>query len=225
MTSRAMLQEKSLDELRVIAASLGVARPRDAAEVQDSSPPSSAPTASRRAPSRCRSRCPPSKRSPRRRRGQRSLEDAAPRRGRGGARGRRRPRARSPREDRWEGGSRSKRRRRRGGGSGSGSGSGGRPTREPYYDEAELEVREGILDLLPRGLRLPPGHRATCPATRRRLRLGQADPPVRPAPGDVLAGPAAPAPQPGEFPALLRIDTVNGIDPERGPGPPPSSAT
>ncbi|RZV41708.1 MAG: transcription termination factor Rho [Acidimicrobiia bacterium] len=95
-----------------------------------------------------------------------------------------------------------RRRRRRGG---------GRP-QEPI-DESELEVREGILDILPEGygfLRctgyLPGDKDVYVPANlvrKNRLRKG-----------DIVSGPVRPARGQEKFPALYRPATVNGMDPE-----------
>nr|MCU0281507.1 hypothetical protein [Acidimicrobiia bacterium] len=126
MTSRAMLQEKSLDELRVIAASLGVP---DHATLQksklitaivgsDGFEASSEPVqielpAIEEVRSADGEGGAPSEASPR-------GEDEAE------GEGAEAPEGEESGEDRWEGGSRNKRRRRRGGGGG------GDPRREPY---------------------------------------------------------------------------------------------
>jgi transcription termination factor Rho len=108
-------------------------------------------------------------------------------------------------EDRWEGGSRKRRRRR--------SGSGGerdRDRREQYYDEADLEVREGILDILPESygfLRVTgylPGERDVYVAANQIRKYGLRK-------GDVVAGPVRPPRTQEKFPALVRIDHVNGM--------------
>ncbi|MBT8212516.1 MAG: transcription termination factor Rho [Acidimicrobiia bacterium] len=95
-----------------------------------------------------------------------------------------------------------RRRRRRGG---------GRP-QEPI-DESELEVREGILDILPEGygfLRctgyLPGDKDVYVPANlvrKNRLRKG-----------DIVSGPVRPARGQEKFPALYRPASVNGLDAE-----------
>jgi transcription termination factor Rho len=105
-----------------------------------------------------------------------------------------------PRDDE-EGGQRSRRRRRRRGGQ-----------QEPI-DESELEVREGILDILPEGygfLRCTgylPGEKDAYVAanTVRKFKLRK---------GDICAGPVRPARAQEKFPALIRVATVNGMDPE-----------
>jgi transcription termination factor Rho len=95
-----------------------------------------------------------------------------------------------------------RRRRRRG--------RGGQPDQ---IDETELEVREGILDILPEGygfLRCSgylPGdldvYVSANHVRKNRLRKG-----------DICAGPIRPARAQEKFPALVRINTVNGLDPE-----------
>ena len=88
----------------------------------------------------------------------------------------------------------------------------GRP-QEPI-DESELEVREGILDILPEGygfLRctgyLPGDKDAYVSANivrKNKLRKG-----------DICAGPVRPARAKEKFPALVRPTTVNGVDPDQ----------
>ena len=98
-------------------------------------------------------------------------------------------------------GNRRRRRRRRGGGS-----------QEPI-DESQLEVREGILDILPEGygfLRctgyLPGEKDAYVSAnTVRKFKLRK---------GDICSGPVRPARAQEKFPALIRVAAVNGMDPE-----------
>ena len=88
----------------------------------------------------------------------------------------------------------------------------GRP-QEPI-DESELEVRQGILDILPEGygfLRctgyLPGDKDAYVSANHvRRNRLRK---------GDVVTGPVRPARAQEKFPAIVRVVTVNGMDPEQ----------
>ena len=119
-----------------------------------------------------------------------------------------------------------RRRRRRGGQGGGGQGGqgggqGGQGQREPRepreysssYDqipEGELEVREGFIDILPEGygfLRvngyLPSDHDVYVSAGQvRKSALRKAD---------LVAGPIRPARAQEKFPALIRIDTVNGV--------------
>ena len=88
----------------------------------------------------------------------------------------------------------------------------GRGPQEPI-DESELEVREGILDILPEGygfLRCSgylPGEKDVYVAANivRKNRLRK---------GDICTGPIRPARAQEKFPALVRPLTVNGVDPE-----------
>jgi transcription termination factor Rho len=113
-----------------------------------------------------------------------------------------------------------------GGSSGGGDGSGdqrqdggrrrrrrrGRGQQEPI-DESELEVREGILDVLPEGygfLRCTgylPGEKDAYVSANlvRRDRLRK---------GDIVSGPVRPARAQEKFPALVRAVKVNGVEPE-----------
>ncbi len=113
-----------------------------------------------------------------------------------------------------QGGNRNRNRRRRGGGGGGGGGGGqGRERQYEPIDESELEVREGILDILPEGygfLRCSgylPGDDDVYVAANivRRSRLRK---------GDIVSGPIRPARAQEKFAALVRALTVNGIDPE-----------
>jgi transcription termination factor Rho len=102
-----------------------------------------------------------------------------------------------------QGGNRSRRRR----------GGQGRERQYEPVDESELEVREGILDILPEGygfLRCTgylPGEDDVYVAANlvRRSRLRK---------GDIVSGPIRPARAQEKFAALVRAVTVNGIDPE-----------
>ncbi len=88
----------------------------------------------------------------------------------------------------------------------------GRGPQEPV-DESELEVREGILDILPEGygfLRCGgylPGERDAYVAANviRKARLRK---------GDIVSGPVRPARAQEKFPALVRAVKVNGLDPD-----------
>ena len=85
--------------------------------------------------------------------------------------------------------------------------------REPI-DESELEVRQGILDILPEGygfLRVTgylPGDKDVYVAANviRKTRLRK---------GDIVEGPIRPARAQEKFPALVRAVKVNGVDPEQ----------
>jgi len=84
--------------------------------------------------------------------------------------------------------------------------------REPI-DESDLEIREGILDILPEGygfLRVTgylPGDKDAYVAANvvRKTRLRK---------GDVISGPVRPARAQEKFPALVRAIKVNGADPD-----------
>ena len=215
MTSRAMLQEKSLDELRVIAASLGVPDlanlqkskliaaivGADGFEVSAEPVQIELPAIEEVRPTDGEVR-PDAEAGRPRAEGEAASEEAEPAEGE------------EPGEDRWEGGSR-KRRRRRGGGSGSGSGSSssGGERRDPYYDEADLEVREGLLDVLPESygfLRVTgylPGDRDVYVAANQIRKYGMRK-------GDVVAGPVRPPRTQEKFAALVRVDHVNGLSPD-----------
>ncbi len=200
MTSRAMLQEKSLDELRVIAASLGVADHENLQKTklitaiigsdgfEGSTEPAQIdlPAIEEVRPSDGEVRpegfgAPPES--------EEGAEEGEPREGE------------EPGEDRWEGGQRGRRRRRRGGSS---------ERREQFYDEADLEVREGILDVLPESygfLRVTgylPGERDVYVAANQIRKFGLRK-------GDVMAGPVRPPRTQEKFPALVRVDHVNGV--------------
>ncbi len=115
-----------------------------------------------------------------------------------------------------------RRRRRRGGQGGPGGQSGGQGgQREPreyqssyeQIPEGDLEVREGYLDILPEGygfLRVNgylPGDRDVYVSAGQVRKFG-----LRKA--DLVAGPIRPARAQEKFPALIRIDTVNGVSSE-----------
>ena len=111
-------------------------------------------------------------------------------------------RERSDHNRRQQGGQRN--RRRRGGGGGQ---------REDFIPEEDLEVREGLLDILPEGygfLRvsgyLPSEKDVYVSANQvRKFRLRK---------GDIVSGPIRPPRSKEKFPAVVRIAKVNGIDPE-----------
>ncbi len=81
-------------------------------------------------------------------------------------------------------------------------------------DESELEVRKGILDILPEGygfIRTSgylPGDKDAYVAANviRKAKLRK---------GDIVEGPVRPARAQEKFPALVRAVTVNGMDPEQ----------
>ncbi len=99
-------------------------------------------------------------------------------------------------------GNRRRQRNRRGGG-----------RDEEQIPEGDLEVREGLLDILPEGygfLRVTgylPGDKDVYVSANqvRKFRLRK---------GDVVSGPIRPPRSKEKFPAMVRIDSVNGISPD-----------
>ncbi len=99
-------------------------------------------------------------------------------------------------------------RRRRGGGQ-----------REDFIPEEDLEVREGLLDILPEGygfLRVTgylSGEKDVYVSANqvRKFRLRK---------GDIVSGPIRPPRSKEKFPAVVRIDKVNGMDPDEAMGRP-----
>jgi transcription termination factor Rho len=117
-----------------------------------------------------------------------------------------RPEARSSHrgdDDQRQGGNRSRNRRRRGGG--------GRE--DEYIPEEDLETREGLLDILPEGygfLRVTgylSGDKDVYVSANqvRKFRLRK---------GDIVSGPIRPPRSKEKFPAVVRIDKVNGMSSE-----------
>jgi transcription termination factor Rho len=106
-----------------------------------------------------------------------------------------------------------RRRRRRGGGGQGGQGSRERDYQYEQIPEGDLEVREGYLDILPEGygfLRVTgylPGDRDVYVSAGQVRKFG-----LRKA--DLVEGPIRPARAQEKFPALIRIDTVNGMSSE-----------
>ncbi|HEY4607383.1 MAG TPA: transcription termination factor Rho [Acidimicrobiia bacterium] len=104
-------------------------------------------------------------------------------------------------DDQRQGGNRNRNRRRRGGG-------GGRE--DEYIPEEDLETREGLLDVLPEGygfLRVTgylPGEKDVYVSANqvRKFRLRK---------GDIVSGPIRPPRSKEKFPAVVRIDKVNGM--------------
>ena len=101
-----------------------------------------------------------------------------------------------------QGGGRRKRRRGRGGGG-----------NQEYIPEGELEVREGLLDILPEGygfLRVTgylPGEKDVYVSAGQVRKFGLRK-------GDLVSGPIRPPRSQEKFPALIRIDSVNGMSTE-----------
>ncbi len=104
---------------------------------------------------------------------------------------------------RQQGGQGQRNRRRRGGGG----------QRDDYIPEEDLEVREGLLDILPEGygfLRVSgylPGDKDVYVSANqvRKSRLRK---------GDIVSGPIRPPRSKEKFPAVVRIAKVNGIEPD-----------
>jgi transcription termination factor Rho len=197
MTSRAKLQEKTLDELRTIAASIDIVDHEtlqkskliaaildsDKFETSDDPSPVDLPAAEAR------------------RSGNGSADDDG--RDDGGD-GRRQSRGQQQSRDRSDDdgqGNRGRRRRRGGGG------------QQQQWDESDAEVREGILDILPEGygfLRVTgylPGEKDVYVSATQVRKFGLRR-------GDILSGPIRPPRSQEKFPALIRIDAVNGMDVE-----------
>jgi transcription termination factor Rho len=113
--------------------------------------------------------------------------------------------------DRDGGNRRRKRRRNRGGGNGpGGGGGGGGGGGNEQIHEGDLETREGLLDILPEGygfLRCTgylSGDRDVYVSASQVRKFGLRK-------GDLIAGPIRPPRSQEKFPALIRIDSVNGM--------------
>jgi transcription termination factor Rho len=93
------------------------------------------------------------------------------------------------------------------------SGGGGDRQHDQHVPEGEQEVREGLLDILPEGygfLRVTgylPGDRDVYVSASQVRKFGLRK-------GDQIAGPIRPPRSQEKFPALTRIDSVNGMDVE-----------
>ncbi len=212
MTTRAKLQEKSLDELRTIAAAIEVAdhqtlqKSKLIAAILDSdrfdASDEPAPV---------------------------EVPDIVPRRSAdNGGGGDDEPQPRSNQIGGGGGGSRGprdfedrgNRRRNRRGGRPAGQGGGmqgssrmqdaAEPGEEKVWDESDLEDREGILDILPEGygfLRCTgylPGDKDVYVSATQVRKFGLRR-------GDILTGPIRPPRSQEKFPALTRIDSVSGL--------------
>jgi transcription termination factor Rho len=195
MTTRAQLQSKSIDELRQIADAVGIETDGlqksklisalvDAGQVVEASPTEDVelPYA-----------------TPRVERAAQDAEvvidaddsdDSQPESRQGG---------RVEYEDQRQGGSRNRNRRRRGGG-----------RDDEFIPEEDLETREGLLDILPEGygfLRVTgylSGEKDVYVSANqvRKFRLRK---------GDIVSGPIRPPRSKEKFPAVVRIDKVNGM--------------
>jgi len=200
MTTRAQLQSKSIDELRQIATAVGIETDglqksklisalADAGQVAEDGSPEDVvemPQVTMR-PERTTQD------------GQSDLgesesgdaaeSDSVPR-----------PQGRQEFSDEFRPGASRQRRRRRGGGQ----------REDEFIPEEELEVREGLLDILPEGygfLRVTgylPGESDVYVSANqvRKFRLRK---------GDIVSGPIRPPRSKEKFPAVVRIDKVNGV--------------
>ena len=198
MTTRAQLQSKSIDELREVAQAAGIdtdglqkskliAALIDTGEVKEGKPTEEVdlPKATPRSD---RSDGPDA----------RSGDDAGDNQGDGRDNGR--DNGRDDNRDDNRGGGRQRNRRRRGG-------------EDDHIPEDQLEVREGILDILPEGygfLRVT-GYKSgdkdvyVSANQVRKFRLRK---------GDIVSGPIRPPRSKEKFPAVVRIASVNGMDPD-----------
>jgi transcription termination factor Rho len=199
MTSRAKLQEKSLDELRTIAAAIEVPDhdtlqkskliaailDSDKFEASDDPAPVDLPTAETRRPAESASARPSDEEE------DDSGESSD---------------ARTGALD--DGGNR--KRRSRGRGRAPGSPGGDRSQPQPQWSEADAEVREGILDILPEGygfLRCTgylAGEKDVYVSATQVRKFGLRR-------GDILSGPIRPPRSQEKFPALTRIDHVSNM--------------
>jgi transcription termination factor Rho len=200
MTTRAQLQGKAIDELREIASAVGIKTDglqksklitalMEAGEAVEGTPTDSV-----------------------------DLPQATPRTEKGSENGKaadasdEKPRGDSDRssdnrrqDNQDQDGQGNRRRRNRRGGSG------GRD--DEYIPEGDLETREGLLDILPEGygfLRVTgylAGDKDVYVSANqvRRFRIRK---------GDIVSGPIRPPRSKEKFPAMVRIDTVNGISPD-----------
>ncbi|MEX0756459.1 MAG: transcription termination factor Rho, partial [Acidimicrobiia bacterium] len=95
----------------------------------------------------------------------------------------------------------------------SGGGGGGERQYDQHVPEGDQEVREGLLDILPEGygfLRVTgylPGDKDVYVSASQVRKFGLRK-------GDQVAGPIRPPRSQEKFPALIRIDSVNGMDVE-----------
>jgi transcription termination factor Rho len=195
MTTRAQLQSKSIDELRQIADAVGIETDGlqksklitalvDAGQVVEASPTEDVelPYATPRVERVAQD-------------GEVATEpddsdDSQPESRQGG---------RVEYEDQRQGGSRNRNRRRRGGG-----------RDDEFIPEEDLETREGLLDILPEGygfLRVTgylAGEKDVYVSANqvRKFRLRK---------GDIVSGPIRPPRSKEKFPAVVRIDKVNGM--------------
>jgi len=209
MTTRAQLQSKSIDELREVAQAAGIetdglqkskliAALIDTGEVQEGKPteevdlPKATPRSEKSDGSDARSDEDDDD-SQGNSQGNSNRQSSNRDDNRGGGRD-------DNRDDNRGGGGRQRNRRRRGG-------------EDEHVPEDQLEVREGILDILPEGygfLRVT-GYKSgdkdvyVSANQVRKFRLRK---------GDIVSGPIRPPRSKEKFPAVVRIASVNGMDPD-----------
>jgi transcription termination factor Rho len=205
MTTRATLQEKKLDELRTIAASLEIAdhdnlqKSKLIAAILDSDgfDASAEPAPVDLPVIETRKATEPASKSK-----TDTSEDSNGNGGRGGQNS-------GNREGGGQGGQRRRRSRSGGGGGGGGGGNQQQHQQQQQWDEADLEDREGILDILPEGygfLRVTgylPGDKDCYVSASQVRKFGLRK-------GDIITGPIRPPRSKEKFPAITRIDHVNG---------------
>jgi transcription termination factor Rho len=91
--------------------------------------------------------------------------------------------------------------------------------REDFIPEEDLEIREGLLDILPEGygfLRVTgyiSGDKDVYVSANQVRKFGLRK-------GDIVSGPIRPPRSKEKFPAVVRIDKVNGMDPDEAMGRP-----
>ncbi len=128
------------------------------------------------------------------------------------------PRATPRSDDNRDGGQRRTRNRNRSrdgsrDGTRDGNRGGNNEARDEYIPEGDLEIREGLLDILPEGygfMRVT-GYKSgdkDCYVSANQVRK------YRLRKGDVVSGPIRAPRSKEKFPAVVRIDKVNGMDPE-----------
>ena len=229
MITRAKLQEKTLEELRHIAASLEVPDHEtlqktrliaaivksDGFETSDEPAPVDLPTAATRRTEEDQASDEPG--GAEASASEEEDDDSDDRPEGGSSNGKSGDRGKQGEGQKRQGGQR----QGQGQGQGQGEGEGGQGRRrnrggrnqERDYDESELEVREGILDILPESygfLRVEefkPGDKDVYVSASQVRKFGLRK-------GDTLVGPIRPPRSQEKFPALVRIDSVSGMSVE-----------
>ena len=207
MTTRVQLQSKTIDELRQIADAVGV----ETDGLQKSKLISALVDAGQVADSSAAEEVDLPQATPRTERVAQDGESDSDQGAGDGPRPESRQGGRPDYDDR-QGGSRNRNRRRRGG---------GRP-RGRVHPRKDLETREGLLDILPEGygfLRVTgylSGDKDVYVSANqvRKFRLRK---------GDIVSGPIRPPRSKEKFPAVVRIDKVNGMTADEAMNDPSSS--